>query len=107
MIRRSARELREALDEQLRRSLGPVAPTAAEVAMLDLPGWEVALDGRLLLAGSRRSFTLYQRMAGVQDHAEARTVEELHILCHAYDALTEALIRAEAVRRSWFEAGRP
>ncbi|GAB2812299.1 hypothetical protein GCM10022221_07260 [Actinocorallia aurea] len=107
VIRRAPGELREALDEQIRRARGPVAPDVAEVAMLDLAGWDVALEGGLLLAGSRRTFTLYQRMAGVQDHAEARTVEELHVLCHAYDALAEGLVRAEAVRRAWFEAGRP
>lgn len=106
VIRRSACELREALEEQLRRSRGPIAPTLAEVATLDLPGWDVALDDGLLLAGSRRSFTLYQRMAGAQDHAEARSIEELHVLCHVYDALAEGLVRAEAVRRAWFEAGR-
>ncbi|WP_018654154.1 hypothetical protein [Actinomadura flavalba] len=63
-------------------------------------------DGKVLVAEAQRSYSLYQRMAGVQDHATARSGEELYILCDAYDALAEALIRAERVDRARFEASR-
>ncbi|MEO3782364.1 hypothetical protein ABGB12_03475 [Actinocorallia sp. B10E7] len=103
VICRSAEELRQALREQARRAQGPVLP---DPAALDLPGWTVTVEEGWLFAEARRSYSLYQWMAGAQNQASARSVEELHILCDAYDALTEALIRAERTHRAWFEATR-
>jgi len=60
-------------------------------------------DGRLV-AEAHRSYSLYQWMAGAQNQASARSLEELRILCDAYDALAEALVRAERTHRAWFEA---
>jgi len=103
VICRSAEELRQALREQARRAGGPVLP---DPAVLDLPGWTVTVEDGRLVAEAHRSYSLYQWMAGAQNQASARSVEELHILCDAYDALTEALTRAEQAHRSWFEVSR-
>jgi len=101
VICRSAEELRAALREQSRRARGPVLP---DLAGVDVPGWAVTVEGGRLVAEACRSYSLYQWMAGAQNQASARSVEELRILCDAYDALAEALGRAERTHRAWFEA---
>ena len=103
VICRNADELRSALATQLALARGS-EPDPAE---LDLPGWRIWTEGDgLIIADAQRTYSLYQRMAGVHDQATARSAEELHILCNAYDALAEALIRAEAANRSYFERNR-
>lgn len=103
VICRSAEELRQALREQARRARNPPLP---DPAVLDLPGWTVTVEDGRLVAEAHRSYTLYQWMAGAQNQATARSADELHILCDAYDALAEALIRAEQAHRFWFEVTR-
>jgi len=103
VICRNAEELHAALATQLALARG-CEPDPAE---LDLPGWRIWVEGNgLIIADAQRTYSLYQRMAGVHDQATARGVEELRILCDAYDALAEALVRAEAANRSHFERSR-
>ena len=61
----------------------------------DLPGWTVTMEDGRWVAETRRPYSHYQWLAGAQDQATAQSPTELRILCDSYDALAEALSRAE------------
>ena len=63
-----------------------------------VPGWTVVDDDGTYVATRRQELTWYQRQWGALSEVDARTSEELWLLCDAQNRLAERLALAESTR---------